>query len=122
MKLLEAKLQQDCVKWLVLQYPHALFYHAPNEGKRSFAYWSWLKGLGTRAGFPDLVILEACGPHIGLAVEFKAGKGKTTDNQEHWLLEMQKRGWITEVCRSLEEFQATVRWYIAEGIDGKHRG
>ena len=108
----EADLQKTCVVYLALCYPHSFFHHSPNEGKRTPQYWNWLKSLGTKPGFPDLMIFEPRGEFCGLSIELKVGKGKTTENQARILEQLSHRKWKVAICRTFNEFQAVVDGYF----------
>lgn len=62
-----------------------------------------MKAAGVRKGFPDLLIFDAppnAPEFIGVAIEMKRadGKGRTTDEQQDWLIALAARGWKTKVC------------------------
>lgn len=87
--------------------------HAPNEGRRSPVTGALLKRKGLKRGVPDVLIFErwrdvrascdAVYRGFGIAIELKVGRNKTTKEQDHWLAELRRRGWLTAVCRSLDE-------------------
>ncbi len=111
----EAGLQKTCVSYLLMQYPHVLFNHPANEGRRSFAYASWLRSLGMKKGMPDIEIFEARRGYHGLFVELKTTGGRLSANQEQMLGQLRQRGYDCAVCRSFEEFQNVINWYFGEG-------
>jgi hypothetical protein len=63
------------------------YFAVPNGGLRPKREAAIMKGLGTRSGVPDMVILwpdARCG-----FIENKSEKGVTSDNQKAWA------GWLT---------------------------
>ncbi len=120
-KLTEADLQKQCVRYLALQYPHVLFHHSPNEGKRTPAYWNWLKALGTKPGFPDLIIFESrkvknsAYPQIeykGLIIELKIGRAIPTENQAFLLKQFKDRGYYCWILNNYDAFKKVVDDYL----------
>lgn len=77
-------------------------HHSPNGGARSVVTGARMKAMGTRKGFPDLIlpIPAGAGRFRGLAIEMKAGKGTTTPEQRAWLEAFHQWSWHVEVCRS----------------------
>ena len=66
------------------------------------------KSLGVLPGVPDLLIFE----RGGLAVEFKATKGRCTKAQEVVQRQLVDRGWRVEVVRDLETFVSVVSRHL----------
>lgn len=106
----EEKLHMACVEWFNINYPFPDFiaFHVPNEGRHKPQYRAKLRKLGVRSGIPDLLI---CTPYFssdmhgpGLAIEFKYGKNKLTDDQRLMLLLLEQQGWSCHVVYEYEEF------------------
>lgn len=98
--------------YLRVQYPAAVFYHPPNEGKRSKFEQYKMKVLGVKAGFPDLVIFHAGN---NLALELKAPKGnKATPEQQAWLKLFTEQGWTAEVCKGFEEAKQVIDDFMSK--------
>lgn len=112
----EERLQMSCVLYFDLQYPRyrLLLHHSPNGGFRTSSEASIFKAMGTRAGFPDLLLLLPTAQHTALAIEMKTDKGKQTDNQRRWQQEAERVGVKYEVVRSAEEFIKITQDYIQE--------
>lgn len=79
-----------------------LLYHIPNGGSRNGAEAANLKRQGVKSGVPDLHWPVARGAYIGLWIEMKYDKGDTSDNQDVWLLALQKAGHCVFVCYSAD--------------------
>lgn len=92
--------------------------HIPNEGKRGYAYAAKMKRMGLRSGFPDLFIPRACGGLHGLFVEMKAGRNKTTPNQDKWLADLSAAGYCCRVCYGFDEARRAIDEYIREERKG----
>jgi hypothetical protein len=84
-----------------------LYFAVPNGGWRNKITAARLKRTGTKAGVPDLLIIDYPPKHpcfVGTAIEMKRAKGgKVSDAQERWMRAMEERGWLTMVCRGADE-------------------
>jgi len=113
MKQQEHNLQVACVNWFRMVYPNELIFAIPNGGARSAVTGAKLKAEGVTAGIPDLMIAARRATYGGLFIEMKAGKaGRLSDAQRlmhQWLADA---GYCVEVCRSFDDFQRVVRWYM----------
>lgn len=90
-------------------------YHIPNGGKRDITTAKRLKAEGVKAGVPDICLPVAKGGFHGLYIELKAGKNKTTDNQDKWLGALEANGYCIAVCYGWEEASKTITNYIKNG-------
>jgi len=72
-----------------------------------------LKKKGVKSGVPDIIIFEARGFYHALLIEIKVGKNKTTPNQDRWISELNKRGYLTKVSYSLDESIEIVKRYLS---------
>ena len=55
-----------------------------------------LKASGTRAGVPDLLIFDAPGEFVGVALEMKRADGSVSNlsaAQKTWMEKLEARGW-----------------------------
>ena len=95
-------------KYPVLEY----LIHIPNGGKRGKAEAGRFKALGVKPGVSDLFLPVKRGPYIGLWIEMKYGKGKTTENQLWWLESMTEQGHYTSVCYTAGEAITALTWYL----------
>lgn len=107
----EDKLQMDLVRWIDVKYPNALYTHCPNGGNRSLSEGIKFKLMGVKPGVPDLIFFDPIGIYIGLAIELKSGKNKTTKAQNEWLKRLDENTFKTAVhytfegaCREIEEY------------------
>ena len=75
---------------------------------------SYVKGY--RRGQPDLLILNKHKKYNGLALEFKhpGGKGRTSDDQEAFLNDLERNNYLTLVCDKFEQAMMTVVNYNRE--------
>ena len=86
-------------------------YAVPNGGGRTIQEGVRLKMEGVQKGVPDLVLPIARGGFHGLYLELKAGKGRTSEEQDGWLAFLDSQGyrvataWTTErAFRILEDY------------------
>ena len=118
MRHIEDGIQISCVTWFGLQYPKLalLLHHSPNGGKRSASEAGRFKRMGTRPGFPDLLLLIPSGEFHGLLIELKTEQrgSKQTDNQKAYQEIAVKYGYKYVVCRSFEQFQDIIREYLLD--------
>lgn len=114
MKHEEDDLQIACVKWFGLQFPGVakLLHHSPNGGFRTKVTAARFKSMGTRAGFPDLILLLPKTPYCYLAIELKTAVGRQAVSQKDYEALMASHGGKYVVVRSLEQFMEVVNEYI----------
>lgn len=102
----EEALQRSVVDYLARALPaRALFWHA-HQNPKSKSDGGRLKGLGLRAGMPDLMILLD-GKLYGL--ELKAAKGKLSEAQASIADSFTTNGAYWTVARSIEGVEAFLR-------------
>lgn len=89
-----------------------LLHHSPNGGKRSAIEAARFKAMGTRKGFPDLILALPCNGYHGAFFELKSEKGKTSKEQEVYLALLEKRGYKAFVTRSYEDFDNQLKEYF----------
>lgn len=113
----EEDLHLDCIEWVSLHEKRwpllEWMVHVPNGGKRSKGEAGKLKGMGTKAGYPDLTLPKRNGLWFGLAIELKSPTGTVSSDQKRWLNTFDDDGWLVAVCRTLDEFIAVTEIYLA---------
>lgn len=90
--------------------PGALYWHTPNDAKRSYKTASRLKSMGMRAGVSDIIAV-----HQGeiFALELKADKGRPTESQLEFLDDLRAAGGHGAVAEGLDEALACLEaWDI----------
>jgi hypothetical protein len=114
MNHLEETLQIACVRWFRLQYRQydGLLFHVPNGGVRSKREAAIFKAEGVTAGVADLLLLVPSKGYHGLAIEMKTEKGRQSPEQKQWQKKAEQQGYRYAVCRSLDDFMATVNDYL----------
>lgn len=115
MKDQEHNLQKACVNWFRMQFPSVMIYSIPNGGKRHLKTALKLKAEGAVAGVSDLFVMRAEGGFHGLFIEMKTESGKVSMKQDAFLKKADLEGYQTAVCRSFEDFRATVKKYLNHG-------
>lgn len=115
----EHHLQVGCVKWFRLQYPKlkSLLLSIPNGAKLSNGAKAWkrLEAEGAVAGAPDLLLLVPSGDYGFLCIEMKTKKGRQSDSQKAFEVEIVKNGGAYCIIRSLDQFQSIVKSYLETG-------
>lgn len=104
----EEREQARLVKWSHLSAVRAVMpelarlHHSPNGGQRSAFTGAQMKALGTKPGWPDLVLPMRDG---GVAIEMKRpdGTGRTSPEQTGWLDWLTACGWTVAVCTSADD-------------------
>ena len=102
-KMSEAILQAEVVKYISLQYPKAKYcaslggiYTSPTQAVKA-------KRTGYKRGFPDLQITEAKGGYFGLFLELKTNKGRATKDQKEWIKDLTNRGYKALIVKGIDE-------------------
>lgn len=112
----EAKEQELLFRWAELQkckYPELrLLFAIPNGGSRHKIEAFNLKKQGVKSGIPDLMFPVSRKGYNGLFIEMKAGKGKTSENQEEWLRDLGEQGYKAKVCYGWEDAKNTILEYL----------
>ena len=102
----EQALQVECVQWMKRHLcKQVVFFHVPNGGNRSAREGVIFKAMGVVAGVPDLIIAWS---GVVVAIELKAGKGRTSPAQEVMQGQLKAIGWHVAEARSLSDFQAVL--------------
>ncbi len=114
MRHIEEDTQIACVTWFSYQYPQyiPLLHHSPNGGFRNSREAGRFKAMGTRAGFPDLVLLVARGGYHGLFIEMKTWNGSQTELQKAYQSAVEEQGYKYVICHNVEEFVKEVTLYM----------
>ena len=120
-RYLEDRFQMACKRWFDYQFPglRLLLHHSPNEGllPSGAAAGAKRKAMGVRAGFPDFVFLKPSrdGKYPYLCIELKTATGRQSEGQKAYQEAVEMVGGCYVVCRSLEEFMATMtNWIMGE--------
>jgi hypothetical protein len=110
----EAQIQRAVLDHLRIRgVPGLFFLHIPNGGLRLRSEAARLKGLGTRAGAPDLLLIHE-GRCYGL--ELKVPAGRTSAAQLETLAAMEAAGAFTCVAEGLARALAVLeRWGLLRG-------
>ena len=120
MRYIEDRLQDACVSWFDLQFPKIsrLLHHSPNGGKRNAREGARFKAIGTRAGFPDLILLYPAQGYHALLVEMKTKQRGScqSDNQKEYQRLAEKYGYKYVICRSFDEFREIITNYLTKEI------
>lgn len=112
--------QAALMRWTVAmlgKYPELnLLYHIPNGGLRSKATAGKLKAVGQKSGVPDLHLPVPMGKYHSLYIELKRQKGGTpTQEQEGWMIALNRRGHCVCWCRGWEAAAAVLEAYLERG-------
>lgn len=113
---LEHDIQSAFIEWVRLaektDWRLQLLFAVPNGGHRNVVTAVKLKREGVRAGVPDIMLPVACGPFLGLAIEFKRPKKPTTDEQDGYIDRLIDAGWMVVVCTEADAAIRTVKDYL----------
>ena len=85
----------------------------PNGGHRSKRTAAALRAEGVRRGVPDYLCPVARGRYVGLAIELKTAKGRTSPEQRQWIAHLASQGWRAVVSRGWEDAWGEVVAYMA---------
>lgn len=125
----ESRLQESCVTWFRLQYPKLalLLFAVPNGGKRThrtvvrngkvYTYSPeamQMRKEGVTAGVADLILLKPSSGYASLCIEMKTTDkaSRQRESQKVWQKAAEGAGNKYVVCRTLEDFMATVKEYL----------
>jgi len=117
MKRLEDQFQRNLNAWWRLQYPQTWkkTVHVPSEmPAKSRVSAAIAKGLGWKAGIPDILCFARRGGYSGLAIELKIGSNKPSDAQQGWLTALEEEGWRVGWFNNLDAARDFVDQYHAQ--------
>ena len=104
---LEDDLQRQVFQFLSWALPpDGIAYAIPNGGRRHAREAARMKGLGVRAGMPDIGI---CFRGRALYVELKAPRGVVSEAQREMAKRLHYAGAAVMLCRSVGELEAQLR-------------
>lgn len=106
-------------------------HHSPNEGKKETRISKTgrvycpqgqkNKNMGTRKGYPDLMIEIARQGYHGLRIELKKKKGgRVEPEQREWIERLNRQGYKAVVARGLDEAKQIITDYMGIGRNQKH--
>lgn len=113
-------LQESCVRYLEFQHNDLVWFHVPNEGKRTKFEQYKFKVLGCVAGVSDLIILEYNDTSRGLVIELKCGRNKCTKDQVDFMERLSRKGYTAIVVYDhVDEFIKAFSDYMGNAVTGK---
>lgn len=112
--------QVNCVAWLRHHYPHILFWHTVNEGKKHINSALRDEQAGLKKGVSDFVILIGVNHKYPFAaIELKrtnkSGKGKASPvskEQKEFLRDVRQRGGFAAVAYGYEQFKIAIMYLV----------
>lgn len=110
----EQRMLMEWVEWCKGSKPELeLLFHIPNGGSRNPIEARHLKEQGVKPGIPDLFLPVARDGYHGLFIEMKRKKGgKVSDDQTHWIVQLNKKGYLAVVCAGWEEAAEMILRYL----------
>ena len=107
-------------KWLSLQYPNLLWWHTPNESKKTPFERFLFTVMGGKRGVSDFVFIEPKGEYSGLFIELKATGIKTHKKngecyypeQELFLNKAKERGFYATFAVGFDEAKKVIESYM----------
>lgn len=113
MRHAESDIQRLCVKWFKYQFPTEVLFSVPNGGFRNKVTAAIMKAEGAMAGVADLFLMKAAHGFNGLFIEMKTRDGRQSDTQKAFQAKCYDKGYQYVVCKSFEEFRATINDYLS---------
>ena len=88
-------------------------HHSPNGGLRSGREGAKFRDMGTKAGYPDLILDIARKGYHGLRIELKRSKGgKVSAEQKQRLQLLNNEGYLAVVCKGYDEALDAIKDYM----------
>ena len=88
-------------------------HHSPNGGFRDSREGAKFKAMGTKAGYPDLILDVARNGYHGLRIELKKTKGgRVCPLQKERIAMLNEEGYLAVVCRGYEEARGVLKTYM----------
>lgn len=88
-------------------------HHSPNGGRRDGFTGGQMKALGTKPGWPDIILPVANDTGMsGLVIEMKTSTGSLTPEQKEWMEHFHGQRYECKVCRSAEAARLVLIEYL----------
>lgn len=111
---------EDDIQRAVIQHlrergaPGVVYFHVPNGGQRSKTEAKILKGLGVRAGVPDIIIIHNSRV---FALELKAPDGRPTESQMQFISDLNAAGGFGCIVVGLDKaIKCLETWGLLRGV------
>lgn len=108
----EWQFQIAAVQLITHKWPTVIPVHVENEGKRTPMAARISRGMGLKAGVPDILIFKRTSHFNGLAIELKVWPNNVTPEQEYFLKHLEDNGWLTAVAYGIKEVDKIVTDYF----------
>lgn len=116
----EQKDHASLCKYLEYQYPQLLWWHTPNEGKKTAFERFLFAIMGGKKGVSDFIIIEPKGGYNGLVIELKAVGTKLFKRdgscyypeQNEFLYNMRNKGFFATFAVGYDEAKAIIDDYM----------
>ena len=116
--------KQIC-QWLAIQYPNLLWWHTPNESKKTPFERFLFSVMGGKKGVSDFIIIEPRGMYSGLAIELKAKgtkvfkkNGECYYPEQHiFLKKMQEKGFFATFAIGFDSAKNIIENYLKKDIE-----
>jgi len=107
--------QDEQIRLVAWMQKKGILHHSiPNGGKRTIQYAVMMKKTGLVRGIPDLFIPYLRGGYGGLYIEMKRiTGGSILEEQQFWIEQLRKQGYVTAVCKGFEAAKKEVEEYLA---------
>lgn len=120
MRHVESRIQEACVRWFRMQFPHIgnLLFSVPNGGTRFLREAVTLKKEGLVAGVSDLILLIPNGEYGALCIEVKTPdkNSRQSKAQKEWQALVESVGIKYIVVRDFYEFVKEVKQYLSSVV------
>jgi hypothetical protein len=95
------------------RYPELNYaFHVPNGGHRHIAVARQLRAQGVKRGVPDVLLPCARKQYIGLAIELKHGRNRTSSDQNDWIEFLRIQDWYVLVTNDWQHAAAITLLYL----------
>ena len=89
-----------------------LLHAIPNGGYRTMQVAVKLKAEGVKKGVSDLMLPVARGDYHGLYIEMKAGNGRASEEQKHFIESVRTQGYYADVAVGHEQAVGILESYL----------
>jgi len=104
--------QVATVEYVKLRYPTVLFCASAGGMRTNIRTAVKMKRMGYIKGMPDLFFYEPRRGLYGLAIEMKSKIGSPSLEQKAWKLQLEMRGYKSEICHGFIEAKKVIDDYF----------
>lgn len=108
----ETQEQKQLIQWTRTDPRLQYLFHIPNESVGGEGWIIRNRQMGVKSGVPDLFYPVPLHGYHGMFIEMKAGRGRTSKDQDRWIKVLEAFGYKCVVAHGWEEAKKALEEYL----------